>query len=341
MTISTLLSDLKSRKFKPVYLLHGEESYYIDLISGYIEGNLLKDEEKSFNQTTLYGRDTDITTVLNSAKRFPMMSDFQLIIVKEAQNLKWSKEDDRKGDDPLISYLEAPLSSTVLVFCYKHAKFDKRKRIYKLIEKNGVVFESATFYDNKVPQWIEGFVRDKAYRINPEASALIAEHLGNDLSKIAGEIEKLILNLEKGSEITRDHIYKNIGISKEYNVFELQNALARQNVVKANRIVNYFAANPKTNPIQMTLGVLSTWFTKLYKYHYIKGGEAKDIASELGVSPFFVKDFELAARAFTPEKVFNVVSLLREYDLKSKGVDATANTSHGELLRELVFKIMH
>ena len=184
MTAAALLNDLKSRKFKPVYLLHGEESYYIDYYSDYIEANLLSDAEKGFNQTVLYGRDTDIITVLNAAKRFPMMSEYQLVLVKEAQDMKWGKEtEDKKAADPFLSYLERPLASTVLVFCYKHGKFDKRKKTYKAIEKNGVVFESSAIYDNKVPGWVEDFVREKAFRINPKASALIAEYLGNDLSK--------------------------------------------------------------------------------------------------------------------------------------------------------------
>ena len=237
MTAAALLNDLKNRKFKPVYLFHGEEPYYIDLFGNYIENNLLTDAEKGFNQTVVYGRDTDMVTVLNAAKRFPMMSEYQLVMVKEAQDLKWGKdEDDKKGPDPVLSYLEKPVPSTILVFCYKHAKFDKRKKTYKAIEKNGLIFESATIYDNKVPAWIEDFIKDKNYRIQPRASALMAEYLGNDLSKISNELEKLMLNVPKGNEISVEDVQNNIGISKEYNVFELQDAWRGEIHLKPTRL---------------------------------------------------------------------------------------------------------
>ncbi|RXF69793.1 DNA polymerase III subunit delta [Arcticibacter tournemirensis] len=342
MTVAALLNDLKARKFKPVYLFHGEEPFYIDLFSDYIEKNLLTDAEKGFNQTVLYGRDTDIMTVLNSAKRFPMMSDYQLVLIKEAQDMKWGKEtDDKKSGDPFLAYLEKPLASTILVFCYKHGKFDKRKKTYKAIEKNGVVFESAVIYENKVPAWVEDFVREKAYRINPRAAALIAEYLGNDLSKISNELEKLMLNIPKGNEISVDDVQNNIGISKEYNVFELQDALAKRDILKANRIINYFGSNTKANPIQMVLGALNTWFTKILKYHYITDRSPQTLAKELGVNPYFIKDYDLAAKSFNLSRTFEVISYLREYDLKTKGVDATGNTEDGDLLKELIFKILH
>lgn len=342
MTAAALLNDLKARKFKPLYLFHGEEPYYIDLFCDFIEEKLLSDAEKGFNQTVLYGRDTDVITVLNAAKRYPMMSEYQLVLVKEAQDLKWGKEtEDKKSMDPFLAYLEKPLSSTVLVLCYKHGKFDKRKKTYKAIEKNGIIFESSPIYDNKVPGWVEDFCREKAYRINPRASVLIAEYLGNDLSRVANELEKLMLNIPRGEEITAEQVQNNIGISKEYNVFELQNALAKKDVLKANRIVSYFASNPKANPIQMVLGALNTWFTKILKYHYVVDKSQQNVARELGVNPFFVKDYEQAAKSFNLSRTFDVISLLREYDLKTKGVDSTGNTEDGELLKELVFKILH
>ena len=341
MTAAALLNDLKSRKFKPVYLFHGEEPYYIDLFGNYIEDHLLTDAEKGFNQTVVYGRDTDMITVLNAAKRFPMMSEYQLVMVKEAQDLKWGKDDDKKGVDPVLTYLENPVPSTILVFCFKHAKFDKRKKTYKAIEKSGIVFESATIYENKVPGWIEEFMKDKAYRIQPRASALMAEYLGNDLSKISNELEKLMLNVPKGNEISVEDVQNNIGISKEYNVFELQDALARRDPFKANQIIDYFASNPKSNPIQMVLGALNTWFTKILKYHYISDKSAANLARELGVNPYFVKDYELAGKSYNAWKTIDIISYLREYDLKTKGVDSTGNTTDGELLKELVFKILH
>ena len=342
MNISDLIKDLKSRKFKPVYLLHGEESYYIDKISDYIEQNALSDAEKGFNQTVFYGKDSDVMSIINSAKRFPMMSDYQVVIVKEAQDLKWGKDDDgKKSVDQMLSYLENPLSSTILVFCYRNGKFDKRKKTYKAIEKKGVVYESAEIYDNKVPGWIEDFVREKGYSIDARASALLAEYLGNDLSKVANELEKLMLNVKKGEEISSQDVENNIGISKEYNVFELQSAIARKDAFKVNQIINYFAANPKNNPIVLLLGTLNNYFTKILKYHYATDRSQQGLARELGVSPFFVKDFEIAGRNFSKQKTFQIISYLRECDLKAKGVDASGNTDQGELMKELLFKIIH
>jgi len=340
MTAPEILKDLRNRKYKPLYLLHGEEPYFIDMLGNYIEHNLLSEAERGFNQTVVYGKDTDIVTVLNSAKRYPMMADYQVVLVKEAQDMKWGKEDDdKKGMDPFLSYLEKPLPSTVLVFCYKYGKFDKRKKTYKAIEKNGVVFESAALYDNKIPGWIEGIVDDKGYKISPQASALLGEYLGNDLSKIANELEKLMLNVSKGQEITSKEIQDNIGISKEYNVFELQTALSKRDVVKVNRIVNYFEANPKSNPIVLVLGNLNNYFTKVLRYHYAADKSPQGLARDLGISPYFVKDYELAGRTFNYGKTMQIIGLLREYDLKSKGVES--NISHGGLMKELMFKILH
>lgn len=340
MNATEILKDLKNRKYKPLYLLHGDEPYFIDMLGNFIEHKLLSEAERGFNQTVVYGKDTDIMTVLNAAKRYPMMADYQVVLVKEAQDMKWGKDDDdKKGMDPLLSYLEKPLPSTILVFCYKHGKFDKRKKTYKAIEKNGLVFESGTLYDNKVPGWIEDFVKDKDYRISPQASALLAEYLGNDLSKIANELEKLMLNVSAGQEITPKEIQDNIGISKEYNVFELQTALGKKDVMKVNRIINYFESNPKANPLVVVLGTLNNYFSKVLRYHYAADKSPQALARDLGVSPFFVKDYEQAARTFNYGKTMQVISLLREYDLKSKGVESTAGP--GELMKELMFKILH
>ncbi len=343
MNINELVKDLKNRKYKPVYLLHGEESYYIDKISDYIEENVLSDAEKGFNQSIFYGKDTDLMTIINSAKRYPMMSEYQVVLVKEAQELKWGKDgdEDKKSADPLLSYLENPQPGTILVFCFRNGKFDKRKKTYKAIEKKGIVFESAEIYESKVPGWIEDFVREKACSINPRASALMAEYLGNDLSKVANELEKLMLNVKAGQEISADDVQNNIGISKEYNVFELQSAIARKDAFKVNQIINYFAANPKNNPIQLLLGALNTYFSKVLKYHYATDRSPQGLARELGVAPFFVKDYELAGRNYSKIKTFQIINYLRECDMKAKGVDATANTEQGELMKELLFKIIH
>lgn len=340
MTAADILKDLKNRKYKPLYLLHGEEPYYIDLISNYIEHNLLNEAERGFNQTVLYGKDTEMITVLNAAKRYPMMADCQVVLVKEAQEMKWGKDDDdKKHINPLLAYLENPLQSTILVFCYKYGKFDKRKKTYKAIDKNGLVFESAPLYDNKIPGWIDSFISEKGYKASQQASAMLAEYLGNDLSKIANELEKLMLNVPNGQEITLKHIQDNIGISKEYNVFELQAALGKKDVLKANQIINYFEANQKANPIVLLFGNLNNFFSKVLVYHYVKDKTPQNLAKELGVNPFFIKDYEQAARSYNLGKTVQIISLLREYDLKSKGVDS--NLSPGELMKELMFKILH
>jgi DNA polymerase-3 subunit delta len=340
MSADDIIKDLKNRKFKPLYLLHGEEPYYIDLVSNYVEHKLLSEAEKGFNQTVLYGKDTDIMTVLNAAKRYPMMADYQVVLVKEAQDMKWGKDDDdKKTINPLLSYLENPLPSTILVFCHKYGKFDKRKKTYKAIDKNGLIFESATLYDNKVPGWIEGFISDKGYRISQPATMMLSEYLGNDLSKIANELEKLMLNITAGQEITLELVQNNIGISKEYNVFELQTALGKKDIFKVNQIVNYFEANPKANPIVLVLGNLNNYFSKVLAFHYLKDRSQQNVARELSVNPFFVKDYEQAARSYDYGKTMRIISYLREYDLKSKGVDS--NAEDGALMKELMFKILH
>lgn len=340
MTATELLKDLKNRKFKPLYLFHGEEPYYIDLLGDYIEEKALSEAEKGFNQTVFYGKDTDVMTVLNASKRYPMMADYQVVLVKEAQDMKWGNEDaDKKGINPLLSYLENPLQSTILVFCYKYGKFDKRKKAYKAIEKNGVIIESTQLYDNKVPGWIEEFVAEKGYKIGGQATAMLAEYLGNDLSKIANELEKLMLNVSAGQEIGLKLIQNNIGISREYNVFELQTALGKKDVFKANQIINYFEANPRSNPIVLVLGNLNNFFTRVLVYHYAKDKSPQGLAREMGVNPYFIKDYEIAARNYNLGKTMQVISYLREYDVKSKGVDS--NAEHGELMKELMFKILH
>ena len=341
MSAVDIIKDLKARKFKPLYLLQGEEPYYIDQVVDYMENNILNDAERGFNQTVLYGKDTDMATILNAAKRYPMMAEHQVIIVKEAQDLKWAKETEgtSKEAEFALNYFEKPLPSTILVLAYKYANFDKRKKIYKSIAKNGIVFQSDVVRDYKLMPWIEEHIKDKGYKIAPQAAALMAEYLGTDLSKIANEVEKLCLNISKDTTITTEHIQKNIGISKEYNVFELQKALATRNVLKCNQIVNYFAANPKANPMIMVMANLNSYFTKILRYHYLPN--KNDAAKELGVSPYFIKDYEMAARTFNDAKTFEIISLLRMYDLKSKGLESTGNTTEGELLKELVFKLLH
>lgn len=335
MDANKILADIKDRKLKPVYLLHGEEPYYIDLVSNYIEEHILNEAQKGFDQTVLYGKDTDFVTIVNAAKRYPMMSDYQVIIVKEAQNLKW------KGDDELLlSYLENPMKNTVLVLAHKYGKFDKRKKIYKIIEKAGVVLESAKLYDDKVAPWITAYLKGRGGSVHPQAAAMMAEYLGNDLSKVVNELEKLLLNVPKGQEITVQDIESNIGISKDFNVFELNTALAKKDALKAFRIVDYFAANPRSNPVQVIFGAMGGYFVKVLKYHYLIDKSSQAVARELGVHPFFTKEYDIAARSYGKRKTFEIISYLREYDLKSKGLNAV-NLNQGDLLKELVYKILY
>ena len=339
MTVEQILADIKQRKFKPIYFLHGEESYYIDLISDTLEKEVLSEAEKGFNQTILYGKEADMLSIISTAKRYPMMSDYQLVIIKEAQNIKFGKSETK--EDPFAAYLENPLKSTVLVFCHKYGSIDKRLKIAKSIEKHGVLFESAKLYDNKISEWATKYIESKGYKIEAKAAAMIAEYLGNDLSKVANEIDKVLINTADRKNIVLDDIEKNVGISKEFNTFEFNSAIAKRDVLKANRIVDYFAANKKENPIVVIIGNLNSYFSKLFTYHYLSDKSKTNVAKELKINPYFVGEYELAARNFNFDKTCQVINLLREYDLKSKGVDSTGNTEEGELLKELVWKILH
>lgn len=334
MNFEQIISELKNKIYKPIYFLSGDEPYFIDLITKYIHDNVLTEAEKSFNQTVLYGKDTELHTVINTAKRFPMMANHQVVIVKEAQNIK--------NIDDLIHYAHNPLNSTLLVINYKYKTLDKRKKLYKAISEKGILFESKKLYDNEVPGWINAYLKKKNKSIDPGAGMLLTEYLGNDLGKIANELEKLIITLPDGEfNITTNHIERNIGISKDYNVFELNKALGQKNILKANRIVNYFSHNPKDNPISITIATLYQLFSKTLTYHFIKDKRnRRDVAATLKVPPFFLGDYEKSARNYNPKKTVEIISLLREYDLKSKGYK-NVSTSQGELLKELVYKILH
>jgi DNA polymerase-3 subunit delta len=333
MTYNQIIQDLEDKNFKPIYFLHGEEPYYIDKITNYIVDNILSESEKSFNQTIFYGRDTNISTVINAAKRFPMMANNQVIVVKEAQYL------DKLED--LMYYVENPLKSTLLVIAYKHKKVDKRRKLYNTLKKNDLTFESTKLYDNKIPDWIINYLKERNYDITPEASLLLTEYLGSDLSKIAGELEKLFIALSPDiRKIDLETIEENIGISKDFNNFELTNALSVKNILKANRIVNYFAANPKNNPITLTISSLHFFFSKVLAYHSLKNKSSATVASELKINPFFVNEYKKAASNYSSQKLVEIISLLREYDLKSKGWGNTGIDS-GNLLKELIFKILH
>ncbi len=340
MSFEKILSDIEKRAFKPIYFLHGEESYYIDSIADRLEATVLQESEKGFNQTILYGKDVDITTILSVAKRYPMMSDFQLVIIKEAQNLKFGKSDSKEMDF-FSAYIDNPLKSTILVFCNKYGTVDKRLKWVKNIDKHGVLFESKKLYDNQVPDWAISYLKEKGRGIETKAAAMLADYLGNDLSKISNELDKLILNTQAAKSINAVDIEKNIGISKDFNAFELNTALAKKEVFKAYRIADYFSENKKEHPLVATISTLYSFFSKVFTYHFIQDKSKGNVASVLKVNPFFVTEYEIAGRNYSFEKTCNVIHLLKEYDLRSKGVDSTGNIEEGELLKELIFKILN
>lgn len=332
MKFEDILRDLKNKIYKPIYFLSGEEAYFIDQITDYISNNVLDESEKAFNQTVLYGKDSKIEDIINAAKRFPMMANHQVIIVKEAQEIRTI--------DNLIYYAEQPLVSTVLVINYKYKTLDKRKKLYKVLSKDAVLFESKKLYENQVPAWINTYLKEKKYSITPVSCQLLTDFLGTDLSKISNELNKLMISLPEGTAISPEDIQKNIGISKDFNNFELQKALKEKNILKANRIIQHFARNPKDNPIVLTIISLYSYFSKILSYHFLKDKSKNNVASVLKVNPYFVQDYVLAAKRYNTKKVVSVISLLREYDMKTKGYN-NVSTSHEDLLRELIFKIIH
>ncbi len=333
MDYNQIINDLKNKVYHPIYFLMGDEPYFIDKISDFISEKVLDAAEKEFNQSVLYGKDIDTTALISALKRYPMMANHQVVIVKEAQNIR--------DIERLATYVENPLKSTILVLCYKFKTLDKRKSFTKLVDKNGILFESKRLYDNKIPEWIDNYLNDKDYIIGHKAVTMITEFLGNDLGKIANELEKLMINLPEKSEITTEHIEKYIGISKDYNNFELQEAISKKDVVKATRIVYYFEKNSRNNPLILTIINLFGYFTKVLKYHYAPDKRnSKEVAAMLGVNPFFVKEYEIAAQNYNIKKTVEVIALLREYDLKSKGLENVSG-SDGDILKELVYKIMH
>ena len=329
--IAKIVADIKAGNIKPIYFLMGEEPYYIDKLSEFIENNILEEHEKDFNQTVLYGRDVTVEDIVSASKRFPMMADKQVIIVKEAQELARTIEN-------LEKYCESPMLSTVLVICYKYKTLDKRKKTIKNISKNGLVFESKKLYDNQVGQWITRILQPKDYKIDAKASAMLVEFLGTDLGKISNELDKLQIILPKGSTITDKHIEENIGFSKDFNVFELRKAIGERNQLKAYKIVKYFAENPKDNNIVMVVGLIFSFFIQVQKYHGTKETNPAKVSPILGISPFFIKDYDVAKKNFDMRKVSQVLNTLRDIDVKSKGVGANA-WSLQDLYKEMLLKV--
>ena len=331
--VKQIVNNIRNGNISPIYFLMGDEPYYIDKIAQFIGDNLLTEEEKSFNQMVLYGKEVSLEQVLANAKRYPMMSERQVVIVKEAQHLSRNIEE-------LSTYAANPQTTTVLVFCYKYKKLDKRKKLHKTLLANGsVIFDSKKLYENQVSDWIRLTLKQKGYAISHKASVLLVEYLGTDLSRINNELEKLQLVLPKNTEINPELIEKHIGISKDYNNFELKKAVGEKNFVKATRIINYFAQNPKDNPFVVTVSLLHNFFTQLLQYHGLSDHSPKNVASALRINPYFVGEYQIASRNYPMKRVSSIISYLREMDLKGKGVGAY-NISQADLLKELLVKII-
>lgn len=330
--VSDIIQQFKDKKPRPIYWLHGEEPFYIDKISNAATSVLLEEHEKDFNQTIVYGKDTDLNALLGQLKQFPMMSDFQLVVLKEAQDVKnW---------EVLESYFEQPVPSTVFVICHKYKKADARKKFIKSIQKTGVVFESKKIYENQMDGWIRNFLKSKNFTISVKASALLIDFLGNDLSKVVNELEKLSIVLAPGTEINETHIEENIGISKDYNPFELSNSVAKRDVLKAYKIINYFDQNPKAAHITMLIPSLFGFFERLMRAHFMGIKNSNDAQSKLRMNYYAAQELVAAMRIYNPKKIAVNISILHEYDLKSKGINRGPG-SDADLLRELIFQLMH
>lgn len=337
-SFAEIIGELDQGKYAPVYFLQGEETFFIDSIIERIETNALDESQKSFNQVVLYGKESDLTTIIGTARRYPMMGERQVVIVKEAQELKgWTKEDSQTL---MAGYLENPLASTILVFGYKYKSLDKRTKLGKLMEKHSVFMNAKKLYDNEVPGWIQTYCSSKQVKISKDAVMMLSENIGNNLQRLANEIDKLTLNLKGGEEITEAQVQTYVGISKDYNIFELQKAIGLMNQNKAIKIINYFASNPSNNPMVLTIYSLFTYFSKLLLIHHSNNQNEKALASVIGVNPYFVKEYLVAARNYPLNKVVNNISHLQKADLDSKGIDS-ATKKDKAVLTELVYKLMN
>jgi DNA polymerase-3 subunit delta len=333
-----VLKDLQKENFATIYFLQGEEPFYVDLISDYLEKNVVPEHEKGFNQVVLYGKDTDIRTILNYCRKYPMMGNRQLILVKEAQDISDLGKDE--AQQILESYLKNPLPSTILALCHKHKTLKKSTKLYKSLDNHGVVVNSAKLYDNQIPDWIRQYVSSKGHHINEKAVQILSENIGNNLEKISNEINKILVNFKGKIHIDEQIIDKYVGINRDYNIFEFQKALSGRDILKANKIINYFAANPREHPVIFLLTMLYSYYSKLLLVHQHKQKPEKELASLTGISPFFLKEYLLAARNFPIKKIVENIHYLREADLISKGVDS-GKFSEKELLQELTFKLLH
>lgn len=331
LSFKEISDQIKQRNFQSVYLLHGEEPFFIDTLAKLFEDSVLQEQEKSFNQTILYGADVQASQIRDMATRYPMMAPYQLIIIKEAQGIGQIEE--------LENYVANPVATTILVLCHKHKRLDLRKKLGQTIKKTGIEFESKKIYDDKIPGWITEQLKNEKIKIKSEAASLIADHLGNDLSKIANELGKLKLHVSEGKEIDLEDVHKHIGINREYNIFEFQKAIGQKNKLKAYQMAYYFIENPKSNPFIGINMMLFAYFTKLYRLHASNESNNNLLARTIGIpSPFFVPEYKAAARNYPPKKIEAIFHYLKEYDLKAKGVNID-KLNNESLLKELIFKI--
>lgn len=309
----------------------GEEPFFIDSISDELENNILDEAERSFNQIILYGSDVNAKDIMSQARAFPMMGEHLVVIVKEAQNVK--------DIESIVDYLDKLPPTTILIICYKYKKLDKRKSLAKQIDKKGILFESKKLYDNNIPDWIVKYLASKKYNITPKAAQMLADFLGNDLHKVRNELEKLMVAVPKSKKIDDADVEYNIGISKDFNIFELQKAIGAKDFVKTNQIINYFGDNPNDNPIFMTIVVLYGYFTKLLKLHFSKDKDKNTLATMLGVNPYFVNDYLVAARNYSWTDCMKCIEVLREFDLRSKGYNSSSDITQKELYKEMICRI--
>ncbi|MEI6086510.1 MAG: DNA polymerase III subunit delta [Bacteroidota bacterium] len=331
MSAEKIISEWKKGQFKPVYWLEGEESYFIDQVVFYAEKKILSDAEAGFNLTVFYGKDADWAAVVNACMRYPMFAERQVVLLKEAQHMR--------DIEKLESYIENPLKTTVFVVCYKEKKVDGRSKLAKILKTKGELLSTKKMYDNQLPEWTNQMIQQHGLTISPKGLNLLVDHIGNDLSRIENEIEKLAVNLGTRKGITEDDIEKYIGVSKEFNVFELQDAIGKKDQAKAIRIINYFEANPKAAPIQMVLPAIYNFFSKVLMIHAMPGGDEKSIAAAIGVNPYFARDYFAAAKKYNYAGVEKILLLLHHYNLRSVGVHDVGSSDAG-LMKELVVKMM-
>lgn len=334
LTYADIMKEIRERRFSPIYYLMGEEPYYIDRISDCLIDTVLSETEKDFNLDILYGADVDINTIINTARRYPMMSEYRLMVVKEAQVVK--------GMENLSIYLQNPLSSTILVICHKNGTLDRRKKLAGEVAKKGVLFESKKLKDSQLPQFINSYMMQKGLNMDPKATEMMADFVGTDLNRMTGELDKLIITQPQGqTRVTPEQIEKNIGISKDYNNIELRNAILQKDILKANRIIKYFKDNPKNNPIQLTLAYLFSFFSNLMLAYYAPDKSENGVAAFLGFkSPWQAKDYVTAMKRFSGKKTMQIIHDIRYTDAKSKGVN-NPSVDSADLLKELVYKILH